>query len=369
MLMSTNQSLHNHAKNAQVEPSPWDVSPSVFFQYLQGLVPCDAMAVGALDTKRPRPDELMAVHGWSDAAIMHWCINKSSQDPLNRIARRSGWAITTSTNAARSEVLGPYETTMVHMLPDCLTSRTWWWLMVARKKKPFSSLERQTAALLVRQWRARFGRPTERETGRMLIGHDGRLILVDPWTEARLLHEPTMITQLLEALVPIVAQRWNNCRYETMRDFVIALTGQPYWICFHNNPAVQTPEGKHWYLELRKLEPDDLPAVGPLPDERVAQSLAFIHENFRRAPSLSHVASAVRVSPFHFQRLFVRHVGISPKQYVQLKQMQVARWMLRCSRSSIGSIAVKTGFASHGHFTSTFHRVVGVSPSQYRESH
>ena len=101
---------------------------------------------------------------------------------------------------------------------------------------------------------------------------------------------------------------------------------------------------------------------------RVAQAVAYIHENFNQSPTLTQVAQNVGVSPFHFHRLFMKHVGISPKQYLQRKQMQVAKWLLRSSRQSIGKVATQSGFASHGHFTSTFQRMAGMSPRRYRES-
>jgi len=141
------------------------------------------------------------------------------------------------------------------------------------------------------------------------------------------------------------------------------------WVCFRRCRAVEGPGHEHWYLEVRSLEPDELTTVGLVADPRIAQALAFIHEQFAQAPSLADISRHVHVSPFHFHRLFTRQVGISPKHYLQRKQLQVAKWLLRQGGVPIATIAVRTGFSSHGHFTSTFHRLVGVSPSEYRETH
>ena len=101
------------------------------------------------------------------------------------------------------------------------------------------------------------------------------------------------------------------------------------------------------------------------------QALAYIHENYHLAPSLSDVARAVSVSPFHFHRLFTAQVGVSPKHYLQGRQLQMARWLLGRGSVPIGTIAQRTGFSSHGHFTSTFspggrpepHRLPRAAPS------
>jgi AraC family transcriptional regulator, regulatory protein of adaptative response / methylated-DNA-[protein]-cysteine methyltransferase len=108
--------------------------------------------------------------------------------------------------------------------------------------------------------------------------------------------------------------------------------------------------------------------VGIVSDPRIAQAIAYIHENFDSSPSLTDIARHVHVSPFHFHRLFSKQVGASPKHYLQKKQLQMARWWLRRTNTAIANVAKQAGFSSHGHFTSTFHRVVGKSPSEYRES-
>src|SRR5690606_30298086 len=101
--------------------------------------------------------------------------------------------------------------------------------------------------------------------------------------------------------------------------------------------------------------------VGVVPDLRIARALGYIHDHFAESPSLNDVANAVHISPFHFHRLFSKVVGVTPKQYVLQKQIQVARWLLRSRNMPISRIAEETGFASHGHFTSTFRRFVGAS--------
>jgi len=109
--------------------------------------------------------------------------------------------------------------------------------------------------------------------------------------------------------------------------------------------------------------------LGVVEDERIALAVAYLHDHYHLASSLAQIAEVVHISPFHFHRLFTRQVGLSPKHYLQHKQLQVARWLLRTSRMPVGEIAARIGFASHGHFTSTFHRIVGASPTDYRERH
>ena len=49
---------------------------------------------------------------------------------------------------------------------------------------------------------------------------------------------------------------------------------------------------------------------------RMGRAIGFLSAHYLEQPSLDDAASAVGLSPFHFQRLFTRYVGVSPKNFV-----------------------------------------------------
>ena len=370
MLMHSPNNTHCSDSNSNKTPGPWSTQQDLFFDQIKEQIPVDALAVGLLNIKQPQLDEILAAYGWPYDAAARWCQASHTQDKLYQSAKRRGMAVASANQETPlNQDLPHCDHMMQQMLPESLTGDRWWWLVAARNGQPFSALEQQIAALLLRQWQARFNGLTEPNSGKLLLGQDGRLIHADPWTQACMAKHPETHSQLLDMLNPIADQRWGNNKTNGSRDFAIELNGNPVWVCFHRNQAFDTPESKYWHLHLRLLEADELPIIGPVDDRRVAQSIAYIHENFHQSPNLTQVAQNVGVSPFHFHRLFMKHVGISPKQYLQRKQMQVAKWLLRSSRQSIGKVAAQSGFASHGHFTSTFQRMAGMSPRQYRENY
>jgi AraC family transcriptional regulator, regulatory protein of adaptative response / methylated-DNA-[protein]-cysteine methyltransferase len=67
--------------------------------------------------------------------------------------------------------------------------------------------------------------------------------------------------------------------------------------------------------------------------ERVESAILYLEQRFRRQPSLEAVAAHVGLSEFHFQRLFGRWVGISPKRFLQFLTKEHARKLLAESRS------------------------------------
>ena len=66
---------------------------------------------------------------------------------------------------------------------------------------------------------------------------------------------------------------------------------------------------------------------------RIEKTIRYLEANFRAQPSLTEVAAQVHLSEYHFQRLFRRWAGISPKRFLQTLTAEFARDLLRQSRT------------------------------------
>ncbi len=66
---------------------------------------------------------------------------------------------------------------------------------------------------------------------------------------------------------------------------------------------------------------------------RIEKAIRYLDENFRKQPSLSEIAAQVYLSEYHFQRLFRRWAGITPKRFLQFLTAEHSRRLLRESRS------------------------------------
>lgn len=49
--------------------------------------------------------------------------------------------------------------------------------------------------------------------------------------------------------------------------------------------------------------------------DRIAAAIAFIATRAHRQPTLGEIAAHVHLSPYHFQRLFRRWAGVTPKRF------------------------------------------------------
>lgn len=79
---------------------------------------------------------------------------------------------------------------------------------------------------------------------------------------------------------------------------------------------------------------------------RIEQAIAFLEANFRRQPSLKEVAQSVHLSEFHFQRLFQRWAGISPKRFLQYLTAEHVKALLVESRRQPGFNLLHASYAA-----------------------
>ena len=347
--------------------TPWNTDGETLIKELRSIVSCTSMAVGLISGRKASADEVLAQAGFTGSAIRDWCDAGTGKDKLFAAARKTGIATARGKSAGCS--LLKTGSAVVCVLPEAPGENRWWWMILARKGGAFSETEQAQAHLILRSWQAEFGVPNEPMLGRLIIGSDDRLIGTDIATRSLLLDEPGLLPELLETLHGMVAQRYPKLPDNDERDMAVHLAGQAQWVVLQRRNVVAGSKKPYWSIELRPMQEDEIIPVGVMEDDRIGFTIGYLHDNYSDTPSLTQTARQVHMSPFHFHRLFSKMVGISPKQYLQRKQLQMSKWMLRAHRVSIGDIAMETGFSSHGHFTSTFHRIIGISPTEYRQSY
>jgi AraC family transcriptional regulator of adaptative response/methylated-DNA-[protein]-cysteine methyltransferase len=99
--------------------------------------------------------------------------------------------------------------------------------------------------------------------------------------------------------------------------------------------------------------------------DTVARAIRFLHRNFKRQPSLEEVARHVGLSQFHFQRLFSRWAGVSPKRFLQYLTVEYAKTRLRES-SPVLHAAFDAGLSGPARLHDLLLTTEGVTPGQFK---
>ena len=99
--------------------------------------------------------------------------------------------------------------------------------------------------------------------------------------------------------------------------------------------------------------------------ERIETAIRFIEDNAADQPSLEEIAGQVGLSPFHFQRLFRRWAGISPKRFLQFVTVEHAKELLAGS-SSVMDTAFEVGLSGPARLHDHFVALEAVTPGEYK---
>jgi AraC family transcriptional regulator of adaptative response/methylated-DNA-[protein]-cysteine methyltransferase len=98
---------------------------------------------------------------------------------------------------------------------------------------------------------------------------------------------------------------------------------------------------------------------------RIEQAIQFLARNYQRQPSLDEVARNVNLSEYHFQRLFRRWAGISPKRFVQFLTLEHAKQALEESRSLLDA-TYDVGLSSPGRLHDLFVNAEAMTPGEFK---
>jgi AraC family transcriptional regulator of adaptative response/methylated-DNA-[protein]-cysteine methyltransferase len=100
--------------------------------------------------------------------------------------------------------------------------------------------------------------------------------------------------------------------------------------------------------------------------DRIAVAINYLCENFKTQPDLDEVAQAVNLSPSHFQRLFTKWAGTSPKKFLQYISIAHAKKLLKEDQDSLLQTTLKTGLSSPGRLHDLFVNIEGMTPGEYK---
>lgn len=99
--------------------------------------------------------------------------------------------------------------------------------------------------------------------------------------------------------------------------------------------------------------------------QRIEQAIQYLDDHYQDQPSLEEVAASLGLSEFHFQRLFTRWAGISPKRFLQFVTKEHARDLLHQSENLLDTTH-RVGLSSLGRLHDLMVSTEAVSPGEYK---
>jgi AraC family transcriptional regulator of adaptative response/methylated-DNA-[protein]-cysteine methyltransferase len=110
---------------------------------------------------------------------------------------------------------------------------------------------------------------------------------------------------------------------------------------------------------------DVIPSQADLDYARIEKAITWLNDHAMEQPELAAVARAVHLSEFHFQRLFTRWAGISPKRFLQFVTIERAKQQLAESRPLLET-ALNSGLSGPGRLHDLFVAMEAATPGEFK---
>ena len=99
--------------------------------------------------------------------------------------------------------------------------------------------------------------------------------------------------------------------------------------------------------------------------QRIATAIDYIYKNFKEQPDLEEVAEKVHLSPYHFQRMFSRWAGVSPKKFLQFISVRFAKDLMKGGNFSLSDVSYETGLSGTSRLHDLFINIEAMTPGEY----
>lgn len=98
------------------------------------------------------------------------------------------------------------------------------------------------------------------------------------------------------------------------------------------------------------------------------QVVAYIGSNFSKNMTVEDMAGIAGLSPYYFIRVFRKHTGYTPHEYLIRQRMNHACYLLTSTDMSVKEICIDTGFSDESIFCNAFKKRYCVTPLNFRKN-
>lgn len=139
----------------------------------------------------------------------------------------------------------------------------------------------------------------------------------------------------------------------------------------HGGRALADKVSEQFIVDRAPRRPQQKVAARPrplLPDPTLARAVRLMETAIEQPLGVGAVANRLGVSARQLERLFQRHLGVSPAAYQLRLRLERARELLRLSPLPVTDVGLACGFQSAAHFSTAYARHFGHPPSRERQA-
>lgn len=98
--------------------------------------------------------------------------------------------------------------------------------------------------------------------------------------------------------------------------------------------------------------------------QHIERMKCYIEEQYRGKITKNELGVCIGISPNYAAALFRKVTGLTISEYIHLKRMKTAQYMLQHSKLTVQDISDHLGYSDPSYFNRVFKRIVGKLPSE-----
>lgn len=99
--------------------------------------------------------------------------------------------------------------------------------------------------------------------------------------------------------------------------------------------------------------------------DRIEKAIRFLRENFKSQPRLDEVAAHIGLSSYHFQKMFTKWAGVSPKKFLQFISVEYSKQLLK-KKKTLSDVSHQAGLSGTGRLHDLFVNIEAMTPGEYK---
>ena len=107
--------------------------------------------------------------------------------------------------------------------------------------------------------------------------------------------------------------------------------------------------------------------IPPATSIDISEAVGYIEQHFTQELRLDQIAQSFWISKSALCHRFKEETGFSPYEYILIKRINYAKYLLQTTSHSVSEISFAVGFQSEANFSQHFKKRTGVSPSAFRQ--
>ncbi|WP_026670587.1 response regulator transcription factor [Butyrivibrio sp. AE3006] len=119
-------------------------------------------------------------------------------------------------------------------------------------------------------------------------------------------------------------------------------------------------------LNMRTMPFDEESSIIYIDETSVTTLLQYVDAHFTEDMSREHLSELFYFAPDYITKIFRKETGMSFKNYIIEKRLDLARKLLQTTDYSVRDISLKVGYDNYSYFTRLFKKSFGVTPVEFR---